>query len=207
MPHALPPLPYPYDALSPTVDELTLRIHHGKHHGDHVAALNAALAGTEWEEQSVEQLLAQLARLPEDTRAAVRLHGGGHANHTLLWESMAPDGGGEPTGALGEAVEAAFGSVPELQRRLSAAGVALVGSGWAWLIHDGTGLDVTSTPNQDSPLMDGHTPLLGVDVWEHAYYLKHQNRRADYLEGWWNVVDWERVAERYAKVAIAAGQV
>ena len=200
MPHALPPLPYPYDALAPTVDELTMRIHHGKHHGGHVAALNAALAGTAWADQPVEQLLGRLAGLPDDTRGRVRHHGGGHANHTLLWESMAPDGGGEPTGVLRAAIEAAFGSVPELKRRLSETGIAHVGSGWAWLIHDGADLGVTATRDQDSPLMHGHTPLLGVDVWEHAYYLKHQHRRADYLEGWWNVVDWARVAERYAAI-------
>ncbi len=201
MPHILPPLPYAYDALAPTVDELTLRLHHGKHHGEHVAALNAALAGTEWADHPVEQLLRDLSRLPEGTRDAVRYHGGGHANHTLLWESMTPDPCGGPAGPLADEIATAFGSVPELKRRLGTAGVAHPGSGWVWLIRNGGGLGVVTTPNHDSPLLDGHAPLLGVDMWEHAYYLKHQNRRADYLEAWWNVVDWRRVAERYAVVA------
>jgi Fe-Mn family superoxide dismutase len=198
MPHELPPLPYPYDALAPTIDELTMRIHHDKHHGAYVANLNAALEGTEWADLPVEQVLADVAALPVQMRCAVRHDGGGHANHSLFWDIMAPDGGGRPAGALEDAIEEAFQSVSELKRQVSAAGLGRFGCGWAWLIHDGAGLAVTSTANQDSPLMDGHTPLLGVDVWEHAYYLKHQNRRADYLEAWWNVVDWERVAERYA---------
>jgi Fe-Mn family superoxide dismutase len=198
MPYALPPLPYPYDALAPTIDELTMRIHHDKHHGAYVANLNAALEGTEWADRQLEQLLADIDLLPEDKRAVVRNNGGGHANHTLYWEVMSPDGGADPAGPLGDAIEASFESVQELKRQLSAAGAARFGSGWSWLIHDADGLAVTSTPNQDSPLMNGHTPLLGVDVWEHAYYLKHQNRRADYLEAWWNVVDWQSVAERYA---------
>jgi len=204
VPHELPPLPYPYDALAPTIDELTMRIHHGKHHGSYVANLNAALAGTEWADRQVEQLLADVDLLPPAKRTAVRNNGGGHANHTLFWEIMSPHGGGEPAGALRDAIEASFGSVRELTRQISAAGAARFGSGWAWLIHDGAGLAVTSTPNQDSPLMDGHTPLLGVDVWEHAYYLKYQNRRADYLEAWWNVVDWQRVA---ARCATATGRI
>jgi Fe-Mn family superoxide dismutase len=198
MPYALPPLPYPYDALAPTIDELTMRIHHDKHHGSYVANLNAALEGTEWSDRQLEQLLADIDLLPEDKRTAVRNNGGGHANHTLFWEVMAPYGGADPTGPLGAAIEASFQSFRELKRQLSAAGGARCGSGWAWLIHDGAGLAVTSTPNHDSPLMSGHTPLLGVDVWEHAYYLKYQNRRRDYLEAWWNLVDWKRVAERYA---------
>jgi Fe-Mn family superoxide dismutase len=198
MPHSLPPLPYPYDALAPTIDELTMRLHHDKHHGGYVANLNAALEGTGWAERELEQLLGDVDLLPEDKRTAVRNDGGGHANHTLFWEVMAPDGGADPAGPLGEAIVIAFQSVQELKRQVSAAGAARFGSGWAWLVHDGTDLAVTSTPNQDSPLMNGHTPLLGIDVWEHAYYLKYQNRRADYLEAWWNVVDWARVAERYA---------
>jgi Fe-Mn family superoxide dismutase len=198
MSHALPPLPYPYDALAPTIDELTMRIHHDKHHGTYVANLNAALDGTEWADRQLEQLLADVDLLPEDMRTAVRNNGGGHANHTLFWEVMAPDGGANPAGPLADAIEATFESVGELKQQVSGAGGARFGSGWAWLIHDGAGLAVTSTPNQDSPLMNGHTPLLGVDVWEHAYYLKYQNRRADYLEAWWNVVDWQHVAERYA---------
>jgi Fe-Mn family superoxide dismutase len=198
MPHELPPLPYAYDALEPTIDELTMRIHHDRHHGTYVANLNAAVEGTEWADAEPEQLLVALGELPEGMREAVRNNGGGHSNHSLFWESMAPDGGGGPPDVLAAALEAAFESVSELKRRMSAAGLARFGSGWAWLVHDGSGLAVTSTPNQDSPLTNGHTPLLGVDVWEHAYYLKYQNRRADYLEAWWNVVDWWRVAERYA---------
>ncbi len=201
MPHSLPPLPYSYDALAPTIDELTMRLHHGKHHATYVAKLNAALEGTGWADRPVEALLADLAALPEPLRAAVRDNGGGHANHTLYWETMAPDGGGDPAGPLRDAIEAAFGSVAELREQLNASGAGRFGCGWAWLVHDGDGLAVESTANQDSPLMNGGTPLLGIDVWEHAYYLKHQNRRADYLEGWWNVVHWERVAERYAEVA------
>ncbi len=201
MPHSLPPLPYSYDALAPTIDELTMRLHHGKHHAGYVAKLNAALEGTGWADRPVEALLADLAALPEPLRAAVRDNGGGHANHTLYWETMAPDGGGDPAGPLRDAIEAAFGSVAGLREQLNAAGAGRFGCGWAWLVHDGDGLAVASTANQDSPLMNGGTPLLGIDVWEHAYYLKHQNRRADYLEGWWNVVRWERVAERYAEVA------
>lgn len=200
MPYSLPPLPYSYDALAPTIDELTMRLHHGKHHGAYVANLNAALEGTAWADRPVEELLANLGELPEYVRGPVRDHGGGHANHSLYWETMAPDGGGEPAGVLGAAIESAFASVSELRQRLTAAGTGRFGSGWAWLVHDGEGLAVTSTPNQDSPLMNGHTPLLGIDVWEHAYYLKHQHRRADYLEGWWNVVDWHRVAERYSRL-------
>jgi superoxide dismutase, Fe-Mn family len=198
MPFVLPPLPYSYDALAPTIDELTMRIHHDKHHGGYVANLNAALEGTEWADHPVEQLLTDLDQLPEDTRRVVRNNGGGHANHALFWEVMTTDGGGVPAGRLSDAIEATFESAAELKRQLSAAGVARFGSGWAWLIHDGTGLAVGSTPNQDSPLMSGHAPLLGIDLWEHAYYLKYQSRRADYLEAWWNLVNWPRVAERYA---------
>ena len=200
MPHELPPLPYPYDALTPTIDELTMRVHHDKHHGAYVSNLNAALEGTPWSDLSLERLLADLETLPQDKRVPVRNNAGGHANHTLFWDVMAPDGGGEPAGALREAIEAAFRSVPQLKRQLSGAAAARFGSGWAWLIHDGTGLAVTSTPNQDSPVIYGHAPLLGVDVWEYAYYLKYQHRRGDYLEAWWNVVNWTRVGERYAAI-------
>jgi superoxide dismutase, Fe-Mn family len=196
--YTLPPLPYPYDALTPTIDELTMRIHHDKHHGSYVASLNAALEGTESAECPLERLLADLDLVPEDKRTAVRNNGGGHANHTLFWDVMNAYGGGFPADPLAAAIGATFQSLPELKRRVSAAAIARIGSGWAWLVHDGRGLAVTSTPNQDSPLMNGHTPLIGIDVWEHAYYLKYQHRRADYLEAWWNVVDWQRVAERYA---------
>ena len=200
MAHMLPPLPYPYGALEPTIDELTMRIHHDRHHAAYVANLNAALEGTEWYDHPLERLLGQLDVLPDEVRTVVRNNGGGHANHTLFWETMTPDGGGRPSGALAEAIDSTFKSVRELKRQITYAGAARFGSGWAWLVHDGRGLAVTSTPNQDSPLMNAHTPLLGIDVWEHAYYLKHQNRRADYLEAWWNVLDWRRVAERYAEV-------
>ena len=200
MPYELPALPYRYDALAPTIDELTMRVHHDKHHGSYVENLNAALDGTEWADRPIEELLGDLDRLPEEKRTAVRNNGGGHANHTLFWEAMAADGGTGPDGALAGAIEAAFDSVTELKRRLGAAAVARFGCGWAWVIHDGTGLAITSTVNQDSPLMHGHTPLLGVDVWEHAYYLKYQNRRADYIEAWWNVIDWARFAARYEAV-------
>ena len=200
MPYELPPLPYRYDALAPTIDELTMRVHHAKHHGSYVENLNAALDGTEWADRPIEELLGDLYRLPEEKRTAVRNNGGAHANHTLFWEAMTADGGTGPDGALARAIEAAFDSVTELKRRLGAAAVARFGCGWVWVIHDGTGLAITSTVNQDSPLMHGHTPLLGVDVWEHAYYLKYQNRRADYIEAWWNVIDWARFAARYEAV-------
>ena len=198
MPHALPPLPYPYDALEPTIDELTMRLHHDKHHEGYVAALNAALHGTPWAERPVEDVLCDLGSLPEDKRTLVRNNGGGHLNHSLFWASMAPDFRGLPAGPLGDAIDVTFGSVRELRRQVSDAGMGRFGSGWAWLVHDGAGLAVTSTANQDSPLMRGVTPLLGVDVWEHAYYLRYQHRRADYLAAWWNVVDWQQVAARYA---------
>ena len=198
MPYELPPLPYPYDALEPTIDEQTMRIHHDKHHGTYVTNLNAALDGTEWNGRPLEQVLDNLDLLPEDKRTPVRNNGGGHANHTLFWEIMSPDGGGEPEGALAQAIADTFDSVDELKGQINDAGAKRFGSGWTWLIHDGTGLAVVSTPNQDSPLMSGDTPLLGIDVWEHAYYLKYQNRRPDYLEAWWNVVNWVAVGERYA---------
>jgi Fe-Mn family superoxide dismutase len=200
----LAPLPYTYDALAPTIDELTMRTHHRAHHGAYVNALNAALAGTGWEDRPIEATLAELDRLPVDRREAVRDHGGGHANHALFWETMSPDGGREPTGDLGDAIRARFGSVRDMKRELAATAVGRFGSGWAWLVHDRSGLAVISTPNQDSPLMSGATPLLGVDVWEHAYYLKFQHRRADYLEAWWNVVDWEVVAARHAVAHVSS---
>jgi superoxide dismutase, Fe-Mn family len=200
MPYDLPPLPYPYDALAPTIDERTMRVHHGKHHAGCVTMLNAALDGSDWADRPVEDVLANLGDLPQDVRDAVRANGGDHANHSLYWESMAPHGGGEPAGALAAAIEARFASARALRERLAEAGALHVGSGWVWLVHDGAGLAVSSTHDQDSPLMHGHTPLLGIDLWEHAYYLKHQNRRSDYLEAWWNVVDWDRVAERFARV-------
>jgi Fe-Mn family superoxide dismutase len=200
MPYELPPLPYAYDALAPTIDEQTMQIHHDKHHAAYVTNLNAALEGTEWADRPIEQVLDNLDLLPEDKRAAVRNNGGGHANHSLFWQIMSPDGGGEPSGALGAAIDDTFDSFEALKTQLIDAGVKRFGSGWSWLIHDGTGLAVVSTPNQDTPLMTGDTPLLGIDVWEHAYYLNYQNRRPDYLAAWWNVVNWDEVAARYAAV-------
>jgi superoxide dismutase, Fe-Mn family len=201
MPFELPPLPYAFDALEPTIDAKTMEIHHDKHHAAYVNNLNAALEGTDFADAPIEQLLDGLDLIPEAKRAAVRNNGGGHANHTLFWETMSPDGGGEPTGDLADAITSTFESVDALKTALNDAGVKRFGSGWTWLIHDGTGLAVVSTPNQDSPLMDAHTPLLGIDVWEHAYYLSYQNRRPDYLTAWWNVVNWDAVAERYAKAS------
>jgi superoxide dismutase, Fe-Mn family len=199
MAYELPSLPYPYDALEPHIDEQTMRLHHDKHHQTYVDNLNKALEETEWEGRPIEQVLDNLDLIPEDRRTAVRNNGGGHANHALFWTIMSPDGGGEPEGELASAVADTFDSLSELKRQLNDAGLKRFGSGWAWLVHDGTGLAVVSTPNQDSPLMQGHTPLLGIDVWEHAYYLRYQNRRADYLEAWWNTVNWERVGELLAR--------
>jgi Fe-Mn family superoxide dismutase len=193
----LPQLPYSYDALEAAIDAQTMEIHHTKHHATYVNNLNAALEGTEWESRSLEDIFSELDIIPEDKRTAVRNNGGGHANHSMFWEIMSPDGGGEPSGALGDAVADTFGSVDELKKAVNDAGVKRFGSGWTWLIHDGTGLAVVSTANQDNPLMSSDTPLLGIDVWEHAYYLRYQNRRPDYLEAWWNVVNWDAVAERY----------
>ena len=199
MPYELPPLPYPYDALEPHIDEETMRLHHDKHHQAYLDNLNKALEGTEWDGRPLEQVLDALDLLPEDKRTAVRNNGGGHANHALFWELMSPEGGGEPDGDLGAAIHDTFDDgLDELKRRVTDAALKRFGSGWAWLVHDGTGLAIVSTPNQDSPLQQGHTPLLGVDVWEHAYYLRYQNRRADYLAAWWNVVNWPRVAQQLA---------
>ena len=196
MAYTVPDLAYPFDALEPHIDARTMEIHHDKHHGAYVTNLNAALEGTEWMDRPIEQVLANLEILPEDKRTAVRNNGGGHANHTLFWEIMGPNGGGAPSGDLAAAIDDTFGSVDDLKSAVNDAGVKRFGSGWSWLVWDGTGLAVLSTPNQDSPLMDGKTPILGVDVWEHAYYLNYQNRRPDYLAAWWNVVDWEAVAQK-----------
>lgn len=205
MAHELPPLPYPKDALEPHIDALTMEIHHGRHHKAYVDNLNKALAGqADLEAKSLEALLANLAAVPETIRSAVRNNGGGHWNHTFFWKIMAPNAGGAPTGALADAIQAAFGSFDEFKAKFEAAGLGRFGSGWAWLlVHQGK-LEIVSTPNQDNPLMgkaiascEGR-PILGVDVWEHAYYLKYQNRRADYLKAWWNVVNWAEVARLYA---------
>jgi Fe-Mn family superoxide dismutase len=195
----VPPLPYDYAALEPHIDEQTMRIHHDKHHQAYVDNANKALDGTEWADRPVESVLANLDGLPEDIRTAVRNNAGGHANHSLFWTTMSPDGGGEPEGELASAIADTFGSVDELKTAVNDAGVKRFGSGWTWLIWDGTGLAVVSTPNQDSPIMESNAPLLGIDVWEHAYYLKYQNRRPDYLAAWWNVVDWGEVARRFAE--------
>jgi Fe-Mn family superoxide dismutase len=197
MAYEVPPLPYDYDALEPHIDEATMRVHHDKHHQAYVDKANAALDGTDWDGKSVEEVIANLSQLPDDIRTAVRNNGGGHLNHTLFWESMSPDGGGEPGGELAEAISQAFGSFDEFKSKLKEAGVNQFGSGWAWLVRDDSGLAVVSTPNQDNPVTDGKTPLLGVDVWEHAYYLKYQNRRPDYIDAWWNTVDWGKIAERF----------
>jgi len=193
----VPPLPYDYNALEPHIDEQTMRIHHDKHHQAYVDNANKALEGTEWADRPVDSILADLEIIPEDKRAAVRNNVGGHANHSLFWEIMGPNGGGDPSGALAEAINAAFGSVADLKAAVNDAGIKRFGSGWTWLVHDGTGLNVLSTPNQDSPVSNGQTPLLGIDVWEHSYYLKYQNRRPDYLEAWWNVVNWDAVQQRF----------
>ena len=197
----VPPLPYDYNALEPHIDEETMHLHHDKHHQAYVTNANNALEGTEWTEKSVEEVLQNLDQIPDDKRSAVRNNAGGHYNHSLFWEWMGPDGGGEPDGDLRSAIDSAFGSFDEFKDKLKAAGVGQFGSGWAWLVHDGSGLAVASTPNQDSPLSDGKTPLLGIDVWEHAYYLKYQNRRPDYIDAWWNTVNWAKVTEGFSAVS------
>ncbi len=200
MAYSVPPLPYPYDALEPHIDKATMELHHDKHHQAYVDKANAALEGTEWADRPVEDVLKSLAGLPADKQAPVRNNAGGHYNHTLFWEIMSPSGGGAPGGELGSAIEAAFGSFADFQGALKTAGVNQFGSGWSWLVHDGSGLAIVATPNQDTPLSAGKTPLLGVDVWEHAYYLKYQNRRPDYIDAWWNVVNWDAVAQRLSAV-------
>jgi len=198
MAFSVPDLAYAFDALEPHIDARTMEIHHDKHHAAYVTNLNAALEGTAFADQSLEAILTSLDSVPEDKRMAVRNNGGGHANHTLFWEIMGPNGGGDPSGDLGDAIADAFGGVEELKSAVNDAGVKRFGSGWTWLVWDGTGLAVKSTPNQDTPVMDGDTPLLGIDVWEHAYYLNYQNRRPDYLAAWWNVVDWHAVGAKFA---------
>jgi Fe-Mn family superoxide dismutase len=197
MPLELPPLPYDYDALEPHIDEATMRVHHDKHHQAYVTNANAALDGTEWADRSAEEIVQSLDAIPEDKRTAVRNNAGGAANHALFWQIMSPDGGGDPSGALADAIGSSFGGVEALKAQINDAGVKRFGSGWTWLVVDGGSLAVMSTPNQDSPLSEGKTPLLGIDVWEHAYYLRYQNRRPDYLEAWWNVVNWPEVQRRY----------
>ena len=197
MPHELPQLPYAYDALEPTIDEQTMRIHHGKHHQAYVDNLNKALEGTEWADRPLEEVLRSLEQIPQDRRAAARNNGGGHLNHTIFWQIMKPKGGGDPSGSLEKAIRDTFGDVDDLKAQVNDAGVKRFGSGWTWLVWDGTALAVKSTPNQDAPVIEGDVPLLGIDVWEHAYYLKYQNRRPDYLAAWWDVVNWGEVSRRY----------
>ncbi len=198
MAYELPDLPYAYDALEPHIDEATMRVHHDKHHATYVSRANEALAGTEWADKPVEEVLKSLGALPESIRTVVRNNAGGHYNHTLFWESMSPSGGGAPSGDLAAAIDGAFGSFDDFKSQLRAAGLGRFGSGWAWLVVDGGALAIVSTANQDNPISEAKVPLLGVDVWEHAYYLKYQNRRPDYIEAWWNVVNWDAVAERFA---------
>ena len=198
MAYTLPDLPYPFDALEPHIDARTMEIHHDKHHAAYVNNVNAALEGSALADLTVEDLLQRLDEVPEEKRNAVRNNGGGHYNHSLFWESLSGSGGGEPSGALADAIGSTFGAFADFQAKVKATGVGQFGSGWAWLVHDGSGLAVVGTPNQDNPISQGKTPLLGVDVWEHAYYLLYQNRRPDYIDAWWNVVDWDVVAARFA---------
>ena len=194
----LPSLPYAEDALEPHIDARTMGIHHGKHHASYTANLNGAVGGTDLEGKSIEEILGDLSAVPEGIRTAVRNNGGGYANHNLFWQIMGPNGGGEPSGALADAINSAFGSFGDFQSAFSAAAATRFGSGWAWLVADGGAVSVTSTPNQDTPLMEGNSPILGIDVWEHAYYLNYQNRRPDYIAAFFNVINWDKVAELYA---------
>ena len=203
MAHSLPPLPYAFDALEPSIDAQTMQIHHGKHHQTYVNNLNAAIEkAPELADKSLEDLVSNLNAAPEAVRTAVRNNGGGHWNHSFFWMIMAPNAGGDPSGALAAAIDRAFGGFAKLKEQFNAAATGRFGSGWAWLLRDGNGLTITSTPNQDNPLMEGKKAgdvLLGVDVWEHAYYLKYQNRRPDYLNAWWNVVNWREVEKRFGR--------
>ncbi len=197
MAYSLPDLPYAHDALAPHIDAQTMEIHHGKHHNGYVTKLNKAIEGTDLGSKSIEELISDLNAVPEDIRGGVRNNGGGHANHSLFWTVISPDGGGEPSGDLAEAINSTFGSFDDFKKEFSTAAGTRFGSGWAWLSVDGGKLVVESTPNQDSPLMEGRTPILGLDVWEHAYYLNYQNRRPDYVAAFFNIVDWAAVSARY----------
>jgi Fe-Mn family superoxide dismutase len=199
MAYSVPDLPYEYDALEPHIDEATMRVHHDKHHQAYVDKANAALEGTDLADAEVEEVLRNLDSLPGDKQAAVRNNAGGHHNHTLFWQMLSPDGGGAPSGDLAGAIDEKFGSFDSFKEEFKGAGVARFGSGWAWLVKDDSGLAVVSTPNQDSPLSDGQTPLLGCDVWEHAYYLKYQNKRPEYIDAFWNVVNWDYVFRRLSE--------
>ncbi|WP_375179398.1 superoxide dismutase [Enterococcus rotai] len=199
MTYTLPDLPYAYDALEPHIDVETMHLHHDKHHNTYVTNLNAAIdKHPELGTKSVEALIADMDSIPEDIRTAVRNNGGGHANHAFFWEIMAPNAGGAPTGEIKEAIDAAFGSFDKLKEEFKTAATGRFGSGWAWLVLNNGKLEITSTPNQDSPLMDGKTPVLGLDVWEHAYYLNYKNVRPDYIDAFWNLVNWDEVNKRYA---------
>ena len=198
----VPPLPYDYAALEPHIDEQTMRLHHDKHHATYVTNLNNALQSEQsLQEQSIEQLLQNIDNVPESIRTAVRNNGGGHANHTMFWEIMKPNGGGQPTGPIAEAINSSFGSFDAFKEQFVKAATTRFGSGWAWLVANGGKLEITSTANQDSPLMEGRTPILGLDVWEHAYYLKYQNRRPEYITAWWNTINWDAVNERFSKAS------
>jgi Fe-Mn family superoxide dismutase len=196
MPQTLPDLPYDYNALEPHIDEQTMRIHHDKHHQTYVDKLNDAIKGTEWEDKPVDEILANFSSIPDDKKGAVRNHGGGHSNHSIFWTILGPNGGGAPSGDVASAIDGAFGSFDTFKEKFTAAATTLFGSGWAWLVSSGGKLDIVQRPNQDSPIADGLTPLLGLDVWEHAYYLKYQNRRPEYIDAFWNVVNWDAVAHR-----------
>jgi len=196
MPQTLPDLPYDYNALEPHIDEQTMRIHHDKHHQTYVDRLNDAIKGTEWEDKPVEEILKNFSSIPDDKKGAVKNHGGGHCNHSIFWTIMGPNGGGTPSGDVASAIDGAFGSFDSFKEKFTAAATTLFGSGWAWLVSSGGKLDIVQRPNQDSPYMDGLMPILGLDVWEHAYYLKYQNRRPDYIGAFWNVVNWDEVGQR-----------
>ena len=198
MPFTLPSLPYGFDALEPHIDTQTMQIHHGKHHQTYVNNLNAAIEkAPELANKSIEELMRGIESAPETVRTAVRNNGGGHWNHSMFWQIMGPNAGGEPSGKLADAIKAAFGGFDKFKEQWSAAGAGRFGSGWVWLLNDGGKVSITSTPNQDNPLMEGKTPILGLDVWEHAYYLRYQNRRPDYISAWWNVVNWDEVSKRF----------
>jgi Fe-Mn family superoxide dismutase len=199
MAFSVPDLPYAYDALEPHIDEATMRVHHDKHHQAYADKANGALEGTEWADREVEDVLKNLDSLPAEKQGPVRNNGGGHYNHSLFWQMLSPDGGGEPSGELASAIESAFGSFEDFKAKFKEAGIGQFGSGWAWLVKDGDGVAIVSTPNQDSPISAGKTPLLGCDVWEHAYYLKYQNRRPEYVDAFWNVVNWPFVESRFAE--------
>jgi superoxide dismutase, Fe-Mn family len=197
MAYTLPDLPYDYSALEPHIDAQTMEIHHTKHHQKYIDTANEALSGTEWADKPAEEVLQNLSSLPNDIKTKVRNNAGGHANHSLFWTVMGPDGGGEPSGAVADAISDTFGSFKQFQEKFTETGVGQFGSGWAWLVLDGGSLDVIGLPNQDSPVIEGKVPILGVDVWEHAYYLKYQNKRPDYIEAWWNTVNWDEVNRRF----------